>query len=123
VINVEVSMRNSMINGVGTLPGENPGDSDVLVDLSETMRIDNVDEKGNVTSSRMMTTEEMLEHDIVGHAYDAVRDPAAPRGEGRTNERSSIDAENKYRRKKGIDFQREPGARGVRCNSYRQCSR
>ncbi|MET1112036.1 MAG: RHS repeat-associated core domain-containing protein, partial [Allosphingosinicella sp.] len=121
VINVEVSMRDPSINGVGTLPGENLGDSDVFVDLSETIRIDNVDSKGNVTSSRIMTTEEMLEHDIGGHVYDAVRDPTAPRGGGHINERSSIEAENRYRRKKGIDFQRQPNARGVRCNSYRQC--
>jgi len=120
-INVDISMRDRFINGVGTRPGENPGDSDVLVDLSETMRVDNVDANGNVTTNRMMTTQEMLEHDIGGHAYDAVRDPNAPRGQGHSSETSSINAENRYRRNKGIDFQREPSARGVRCDSHRQC--
>lgn len=117
-------VNDNSIDGFGTEEGQNPGDSNVFIDVGETIRIDNLDADGNVTSSRFISLQEGAEHEVVGHAYDAIRNPNQIRTRDMADERNAIDRENAYRQRAGIPFRRNysPFSRGVKCNSRRQCS-
>ena len=110
------------INGGGTEPGANPGDSDVYIDVTDTVKIENIDPQGNVTSSYTASIEEIAEHEVAGHGLDAVRNPNAPRGEGNTSETNAINAQNRFRERAGLPDRRAqpPGSRGVVCDTHGQ---
>jgi RHS repeat-associated protein len=122
LVSVELTTNDPYVNGSATEPGSKPGDSRVTIDVGETVRIDNLSD-GKVTSSRVVTAREMAEHEVVGHAWDAIQHPEAPRGAGRVSETHAIDAENRYRAKSGIPFRRNypPNAKGVLCDSHGHC--
>jgi RHS repeat-associated protein len=117
------------IVGSGTVPPEGPdrlpGDSDILIDFSHTIKIENV-ENGRVTGQELASVEERLEHEIPGHARDHLLNPAMPFGSDTpAQERHAVDQENLYRLNggRGAPFHRnyEPNVAHVICDSHGQC--
>jgi RHS repeat-associated protein len=122
LINVSYVRFDNTIRGAGTEAGEHPGDSNVYIDTTDTVKIENLDAHGNVTENYTPTLAERTEHEVSGHALDAVRDPNAPRGEGRVSETNAINAENLFSAKSHLGHHRNqlPYSRGVICDMHGQ---
>jgi RHS repeat-associated protein len=121
LIELIVTDNDPELHGVQTEPGDRPGDSNVYIDRQDRVQFTNTDNQGR-TEIYYPSLEEGLEHDIAGHARDGVRNPQERyRGSRIERERSSIDAENRFRRRNGIDFQRNSNTRGAVCGQHTIC--
>lgn len=120
LIELRITDNDPGLHMVQTEPGDRPGDSVVYIDRTDRIQFTNTDDQGR-TETYYPSLKEGLEHDIAGHARDAVMNPQA-REQGPAREERSYDAENAYRRRNEIDFVRDRNTRVGVCGQHVVCT-